>query len=336
VEAGAGIAGTICAVPDLLPAWFVMSIDVEMSWGAVHHGAPHDDRPYRHDREVVDDLLSLLDRYGIAATWAVVGHLFLDRCSKLDGRLHPEIIRPGYEWLPGDWYDLDPGSDVDTDPTWYGPELVDRIRSSATPQEIGSHSFGHIIVGDGGCSADAFRSDLEAARTVAAAVGVESRSFVYPRNSVGHLDVLEEAGFHAFRGPTPPRFAALPSVLRRLAAGADRVRPLASGSVSPIRRGGLVDIPQTYLFDPASTRARRLGTGAWGRLVRRRLRHAVRIGSLFHLWFHSHNLAADPERALGAMEIVLDEARRLVDAGDLVNLTMGEAADRWRAEEARR
>jgi hypothetical protein len=57
---------------------------------------------------------------------------------------------------------------------------------------------------------------------------------------------------------------------------------------------------------------------------------------LFHLWFHSHNLAADPPRALGAMEIVLDEARRRIDAGDLLNLTMGEAADRWRTEEASR
>lgn len=336
MEGDPGVVGTIHRVPSPSPAWFVISIDVEMSWGAIHHGVPHDDRPYRHDRKVVDDLLTLFDDYGIAATWAVVGHLFLDECSRVDGRPHPEIVRPGYEWLPGDWYDLDPGTDVANDPTWYGPDLVDRIRSSKTPQEIGSHSFGHVIAGDPGCSAEAFRSDLEAAVSVAAGQGVEFRSFVYPRNAVGHLDVLEQAGFHAFRGPTPPRFADLPPTLRRLAAAADRLRPLASGSVAPISRDGLVDIPQTYLFDPASTRARRLGTGGWGRLVRRRLRHAVRSGSLFHLWFHSHNLAADRQRALGAMEIVLDEARRRIDAGDLLNLTMGEAADRWHAEEARR
>ena len=38
------------------------------------------------EREVVDRLLALFARYDISATWALVGHLFLDRCHDGDGQ----------------------------------------------------------------------------------------------------------------------------------------------------------------------------------------------------------------------------------------------------------
>lgn len=321
-------------VPMTPPAVFVISIDLEMSWGAVHHGRPHDPTPYRRERQVVGDLLGQFDAHATSATWAVVGHLFLDRCGREGGRAHPDIVRPAYDWLDGDWYDLDPGTDVATDPTWYGPDLVAAIRGCPTPQEVASHSFGHLIVGDPGCGAEAFRSDLRAAKAVAATDGLDLRSFVYPRNSIGHLDVLAAEGFRAFRGPRPPRFGHLPPRRRRIADMVDRIRPLRGAAITPEVRGGIVDVPQTYLFDPDSTTANRLGTRAWSAAVRHRLRHAVRTGSLFHLWFHSHNLAARPDRAQTAMEALLVEARRHVDAGDLENLTMGAVADRWLAQPA--
>ncbi len=316
------------------PGTFVISIDVEMSWGAVHHGLPHDEAPYVREREVVDRTLALMERYEIAATWAVVGHLFLRECAPEGDRKHPDIVRPDYPWLSGDWYDLDPASSLAASPTWYGPDLVDAIRSCGVPQEIGSHSFGHVIAGDPGCGPDAFRTDLAAARTLADAEGIELRSFVYPRNSVGHLDLLAAAGFTAYRSPTPQRFAAMPPWRRRVNALVDAVWPLPSAAFSPVVRDRLVDIPQTYLFDPGSKRARRFGTAVWTLAVRRRLRHAVRTSSLFHLWFHSHNLATHPERAWTAMEALFADARRHIDAGRLENLTMGAVAERWQGSDA--
>ena len=319
---------TIRVVTAGKPAQFVISIDLEMSWGAVHHGRPHDRTLYLKEREVVADLLALMSDYDISATWAIVGHLFLGDCSPVDGRNHYDIIRPTYRWLDDDWYDLDPATNVDTDPTWYGPDLVAAIRSCPTRQEIGSHSFGHLMAGDAGCSADAFRSDLVAARAVAERVGVDLRSFVYPRNSVGHLDVLADEGFLAFRSQTPQRFPGLPPWRRRLMAAVDSVRPIESATVAPVRRGRLVEIPQTYLFDPGSRTANRVGTKAWSMLVRRRLRHATRTSSLFHLWFHTHNLASNQERAHEAMANLFREAHSHIDAGRLENLTMGQVADR--------
>ncbi len=307
---------------------FVISIDLEMSWGAVHHGHPHDNAPYRREREVVEDVLGLMAAYGMSATWATVGHLFLSECQGLSDDAHPDIT-PSYPWLAEEWYDLDPGSNLDSAPTWYGADLVDMIKACPVPQEIGSHSFAHIIAGDPACSREAFAADIAAAVAVAAEAGVELRSFVYPRNSIGHLGVLEEAEFLAYRGATPPSIRRS-GLLGRIEAATQMIRPTATFRAE--QHGSLVNIPHTYLFDPGSKNARRLGTAGWSRLVQRRLRHAIRTQSLFHLWFHSHNLAVDVDRAHTAMEDLFQLARTEIDRGRLVNLTMGDMARRMLAE----
>ena len=312
-------------------AQFVVSIDLEMSWGAIHHGAPHDDSAYRSEREAVSLVLAAMERHCISGTWAIVGHLFLDSCDPVDGVKHPDVVRPEYPWLESDWYALDPCSDLATDPTWYGSDLVEAIATCAVHQEIGSHAFGHLIVGEPGCSADAFRTDLAACRAVAGEAGINLDSFVFPRNSIGHLDVLEESGFTTYRGATPPRFGELRSGLRSVARVADRVWPLATGAVHPSVDGGLVNVPHTYLFDPDSATARRFGTTAWSWLVRRRLNHAARTASLFHLWFHTHNLSVNLDRTEVALNGLFSRARQLIDSGHLENATMGQIGERLAA-----
>ncbi|HEX6146223.1 MAG TPA: hypothetical protein VF083_05545, partial [Acidimicrobiia bacterium] len=189
---------------------FVISIDTELAWSVVHRGAvpPEQLLPSRSaaERKIVEDLLALFARYDTKATWATVGHLFIDNCGVEGGRKHPEIVRPDYEWFEGDWFDLDPATDLATDPMWYGTDIVEMIRGAQPAQEIGSHSFSHLIVGDPGCSEAAFASDLAACRHVASEAGLQLRSFVYPRNTIGHLDTLAGHGFEAYRGLRPPIF----------------------------------------------------------------------------------------------------------------------------------
>ena len=96
---------------------FLLSIDTELAWGGVHNGAfrkrlGH----YQRTREAIRQLVALLERYEIRATWAVTGHLFLDQCRTEGGVKHPEITRPSYQWFAGDWFDVDPCGDLSTDP----------------------------------------------------------------------------------------------------------------------------------------------------------------------------------------------------------------------------
>jgi peptidoglycan/xylan/chitin deacetylase (PgdA/CDA1 family) len=296
-------------------AGFVISIDTEMSWGLVHRPSV----PYLYDAERahLTRLLDLFDQYSIPATWAVVGHLFLGECSPVDGRKHPEIVRPDYDWFEGDWFDADPCTDVRTDPTWYGPDVVEEITCRRTEHEIGSHGFSHMIADDPGCTARVWASELDASRAAAAAVGIELRSFIHPRNRIGHVPVLAEHGFRAFRGKRPA------AELSGTAAITDRVRPSAASAVHPLRVDGMWSLPATCMYDVAS---RRRTWRLWVSQVERRLRHAVRHKGLFHLWFHPHNLRDAPEPAFAGLERLCAAAAEHRQRGELDTVTMGAVA----------
>jgi peptidoglycan/xylan/chitin deacetylase (PgdA/CDA1 family) len=306
----------------------VLSIDTELAWGGAHARDDPPARGYEGERAAVDGILDVLARHGIPATWAVVGHLFLEDCERAGGVAHPEVVRPDYPWLAGDWFDVDPCSSRDRAPDWYGRDVVAAIRACPVPQEVGSHSFAHAMAGEPGCSREAFESDLDACRALAEADGVSLRSFVYPRNAVGHVEALAPRGFACYRGRPRPPFAGRPAAARRVLRLVDRVRPLAGSAAAPERHpAGVWNVPQTYLLAPVERRAR-LPVALWARAPRARLRQAARERSLFHLWFHPYNVTADPDRALGVLDRICAEAARLRDAGGLDLLTMGDLAAR--------
>ncbi|MDH3680061.1 MAG: polysaccharide deacetylase family protein [Acidimicrobiia bacterium] len=298
-------------------AAFIISIDTEMAWGLVHRP----DREYRYDSERPDlrRLLTLFDTYDIPATWAVVGHLMLDGCEAIDGVKHPEIVRPSYEWFDGDWFDEDPCSNLDDAPTWYAADLIDEIRSATTAHEIGSHGFSHMIIGDPGCSRETFASELRAAIAAADARGIALRSLIYPRNQIGHQDVLDEHGIIAYRGSRPRTPGT--TLWQRLA---DRLVGSERTAVLPIPEGPRWNLPATIMFDVDS---RRLSWRLWVRQVERRLEQAVARRSLFHLWFHPDNLRDNTEVAFAALERLCRAAAVHRDRSDLDVVTMGDLAD---------
>lgn len=322
--ASSGNGHVTSSAPALVRGAFVISIDTELAWGeADRRGPAHTGRSYEREREVIGRILEVFDRHGISATWAVVGHLFLDGCQKGPDGPHPEVARAGYDWLEGDWFDIDPCSSAGDAPSFYGPDIVDAILACPTPQEIGSHSFSHLIVDDPACSPEVFASDLDAAASVAARRGVELRSFVYPRNGVAHLEELAAHGFRSYRGRrATPAFAGRPSWQRRVLYTADRVHPLRGSAAYPARHEcGLWNIPQSYyLFGPI--KSRRLVPTSHQRRPVVRLRQAARHRSLFHMWFHPHNVIATPG-ALATLDHICAAAARLRDAGRLDVLTMG-------------
>jgi peptidoglycan/xylan/chitin deacetylase (PgdA/CDA1 family) len=315
----------------------VVSIDTELAWGLAHRrGADGrladlgaESGHLGREREVVAAILDLFARFEIHGTWAVVGHLFLDRCRPgPGGRRHPEIVRPAYPWLEGDWFDIDPGTSRDDDPFFYAPDIVDLVAACPVEQEIASHGFSHVIAGEAGCSAEAFASELTASQAVAGERGIALRSFVYPRNAIGHLATLAASGFTSYRGSRPAPFPGVRGWRRRVVAVADRLRPRPGSTVSPLPGpGGLWNIPQTYLFAPATSR-RRLPPAIWARQPVARLHQAARQRSLFHLWFHPYNVTAAPERALAALERICAAAAAQRDRGRLDVVTMGQLAER--------
>lgn len=312
---------------------FVISIDTEMAWGEAHERprpgssddglAPTGGRTYEGERDAISSILDVFARYDIAATWAVVGHLFLDECHDNGSGPHPEIVHPDYDWIEGDWFDIDPCTSIRDHPSWYGSDIVDTILACPVAQEIGSHSFSHLIVDDPACTHEVFSSELAAATSVAADRGLELRSFVYPRNAIAQVERLAENGFRSYRGTRPsPSFAGRSAWQQRVLRSVDHVYPLGGSAAQPVRHAsGVWNIPQSYyLFGPTPGRRLLPTFHRWRPIAR--LRQAARHRSLFHLWFHPHNVIAE-RGALDTLERICAAAARLRDAGRIDVVPMG-------------
>jgi peptidoglycan/xylan/chitin deacetylase (PgdA/CDA1 family) len=221
------------------------------------------------------------------------------------------------------------GDDEDEDPFHFAPSVVQLI--AKTPgQEVGSHTFSHYYCLDDGDDAAAFRADLQAARFAAAGLGVDVRSFVFPRNQCNpkYLSTLADEGFRVFRG-TPPSAAHRPSSsghrpVARATRLADTYLPLLPFPRSqPRLQGGLIDVSASRFLRPYSHNRRRLEPLRRRRIVRE-MRAAARSGSIYHLWWHPHNFGLQTEHNLTFLRNILCEFAALRRRLGMVSRAMGD------------
>ncbi len=314
---------------------FSLTFDTELIWGSFDSTPPDEfGRLYPDIRKTIEGTLRLLDRYEVSGTWAVVGHLFLAECSRdRTGLAHPEIVvRPRQSWRQGDWYASDPGTNRDQDPLWYGDDIIDALLAAGTPQEIGCHSFSHVLYGDPDLTREAVDADLDACLAYAAARGITLRSFVFPRNSEGHHEALRQHGFTAFRGADPTWHARLPGQLARAAHLLDQAAGLVPPVSAPYEKlPGLWNMRGSALLIHRRGVRRAIPMASRLRKARAGLRRAAATGGLFHLWTHPFNLASDPRFMLTTLEAILREAIAYRDRGDIVIESMGATAQRLSA-----
>jgi hypothetical protein len=316
---------------------FLLSIDTELAWGGVHDGSFRKRLPlFRETRSCIHGLLKLMERFEIRATWAIVGHLFLDKCTTADGLKHPEIVRPTYTWFSGDWFSNDPCTDFNRDLFWYGPDIVESVLSCRASQEIGCHGFSHMIIGDPGCSRDCFDSELKACRSVAESWGINLKSFVFPRNAIGHLDALAANGFSAFRGRATPWYEGMPGAVRKAGRVVESTSPFAVKTTQPALRSGMWDLPATSFYLHRDGWARYVPIGLRTAQVNATLKRAVAERAICHLWFHPFNLATDPRGLLSGLETIFRKVAGLRERGLLDNPTMGELSEHLSSLKVRR
>ncbi len=318
---------------------FTLSLDFELVWGSrdLTEDPTTLERLARVTRDAVfDGLLGSLTQHGAVATWATVGHLFLDRAERVNGTLHPDVVPPRHPWRTAPWFDGVPEGTEAEHPAYYGRSLVLRLKDAG--QEIGSHSFSHPIFGAAGCSREAADTDLRRCLAEAAALGITLRSFVFPRNVPGHVDLLARHGFTCWRGPEPVwyRGTRVPGTISRLAHIADVATVGKPPTVMPARDAhGLWVIPASTSMLPIDGVRRMIPIG---RRVERAIRcvdQAARDKRICHFWFHPINLASDPEGMLAGVDAVLEHVARLRDAGRIDILPMGAIAARAEAGDPR-
>ncbi|OYR54184.1 polysaccharide deacetylase family protein [Halorubrum halodurans] len=172
----------------------IFSVEIELAWGYHDLQRPNKYAALSKDRDretkALKRLLALCDRFEIPITFDVVGHLFLDNCS---GAHDPRC--------PTGWFNADPGTDVDLDPLFYAPDLIDMIEAAEIKHEICTHTFSHVL-GEEFTTAQ-LDADLEKAQELhRKKFNKPAESIVPPRHQRMDPKVLKRNGIKVVRQAT--------------------------------------------------------------------------------------------------------------------------------------
>jgi peptidoglycan/xylan/chitin deacetylase (PgdA/CDA1 family) len=295
---------------------FIISLDVELIWGYISDTTHKSITLMKNDdkkgRGCIDTLLSLFKKHNIPATWAVVGHLFLDHCECEDGIPHKEMPR-----FKKDWYSTDPCTDIQRDPLYYGKDIVEKILSNRIEHEIGHHSFSHVVFSE--CSREVAEAEIkEGIKLAKKEFGITLKSFVFPENKIGHVDVLKENGFKIYRGENLGRHNPNQSFLaRKFNGGIDKI---IAPPTEPEWMDGIWGIPISMYFCDPQIKLSVLPKAKIG------LYRAIRSKKVFHVFLHPHSLLTYPSLK-DDLDKFLGIVARKRDKGKINVMTMGEFAE---------
>ena len=173
-------------------ATVTLSMEVELAWGQADGnntdaGLFSDGR--KQETDTLKSLLSYCDELDLPISFDVVGHLLENSCSGS----HEGPHKPG-------WFTNDPGSNAESSPLFYAPDLVEMIRSAETNHEICTHSYSHVLGNE--IDAEILSWELQTVRKLWRIHGLPSPiSYVPPRHESPHIKTLSENGITAVRMP---------------------------------------------------------------------------------------------------------------------------------------
>jgi hypothetical protein len=173
--------------------YFIFSMDTELAAGRF------DRDEIRHKMFSIDGsrerltilrLINLFEEYNIVGTWAIVGHLFHDKCEYCE-------ICPMMDWK-GKYSSFEEVYGTNN-PLWYGADIIEALLSRSARQEIAFHGYSHKIFDENLMTAQVAKIEVQQWVNAGKRKGIVPLSVTFPRNRVGHLDILREAGFVCYR-----------------------------------------------------------------------------------------------------------------------------------------
>ena len=291
---------------------FVFSWDFELAWGFHHLSKIPDQLVTNNSREYINRIINCLERTGIPSTWATVGHLFLEDCTRTKDGIHPEVPHPSENW-----YQNDPGTDVEDAPLWYAPDVVQRLQNCSSRQELACHTFSHITTTE---SSHIIRSELKLSQEVPPP-GVELSSFVSPRHHNVPSEILADLSFQCYRIPTTP------SSLKRVAKFYSGVVPPSTG-IPKRDEHGIWRIPtSTYFFYEPLNYIQKKIPDIKKRWFKSGIERAAQNNEVFHVWAHPHNFIGD-DHAINQFEWLLEYVEQISKKNLIQPMTMNKLAER--------
>lgn len=307
-----------------MSAKFLYTLDTEIAWGIFYRKYFKD---YYHHfdcyRPNVARLLKLMNMYSIKATWAFVGHLFLEKC---DG-IHEEILRPKYSWFNHeDWHKFDPGTNLENAPYWYGRDILDKVTNITPKQEIAAHTFSHVLMADKECTADIAKSQVKACIELGKELNVVIETLVFPRDEVAYLKEIAGQGIKTFRGPEQTWYANTPLKIMKFLHIIDQFL----GITPPVYRISelafdyeILNVPASQFLIPYDGFRKYISSSSRLKKAKKGVNMAIKKGAVFHLWHHTFNLGSS-ERFFYILAEIFKYVDKKRQDGKIENCTMKE------------
>jgi hypothetical protein len=173
--------------------YFIFSLDTELVAGRYDRDEIRQkifSKDGSRERQTILRLVDLFEEFNIVGTWATVGHLLRDKCEYCE-------TCPMMDWK-GKYSSFEEVYGTEN-PLWYGADIIDALLSRGARQEIGFHGYSHKIFDEKLMSAREAQIEIQEWLNVGRRKGIVPLSATFPRNRIGHLNLLREAGFICYR-----------------------------------------------------------------------------------------------------------------------------------------
>lgn len=299
--------------------YFVFSFDTELAWGSLWDAPPSStsSRSGSSEREIIKRLLDILDEFGVAATWAITGHLFYERCEECERcpvlDLEGKDSRFHQIWKS-------------EDSLWYGADIIAMLLSRDARHEIAYHGYTHRVFD--ALSRDEAELEITEWLRVARRKKIVPQTVIFPQDRISHLDLFRDAGFLCYRGNERVfSFPFFGKVLNRL----NLMLTLSTPKVfeMQIDSHGLVNLPSSQWLFRVAPRLEALLDSLHLHTLRfrptaRAIDKAAHEKKIIHLWAHPHEFTT--EKDLDKLRFVFSRFARHAKAGALQSITMAELA----------
>lgn len=311
-----------------MTASVTLSLELELGWGQHDKGGSDICSPDRSaEEEYLEKLLDACDRYELPITFDVVGHLLLESCDGSHSGPHED-----------GWFDADPGTDAETNPLFYWPDLPHLITERDVNHELATHTFSHVLCDE--IDDQTLTWELERCIEAHEEAGLSRpETIVTPRHRPVSYDVLKKADIGGIRAlKEQPHESTFGRYKQRATFWTlDRGHP----AYEPARRDGIIEL---YTTPYPSLTAVHLPNGqlpplsAFQRIpvsIRQRIQRSYLMGAIetaiesdsnVHLWSHLYNLSNESQ--WGCIEPFLEQLGAAQENGDVEVLTMAELVDR--------
>ena len=271
-----------------------ISIDCELAWGVADDiSNKFINKTLDLDADICLRLLNIFNDLNINATWAVVAAM-LDSNNNMINVINSKA--------------------------WHNPMIIEKIIASKVFQEIASHSYSHPNFSN--YDENYIEEDFQKAEYFFSKNKIKVKSFVFPRNQIRYLNLLNKYGIKVYRSLDKnlyKRIYKYNKFFDKIANVIDKTLPFSSNTIIPKTSAyNLTELESSLLFISRYGYKKIISEYSIYSKAKLCIDLAIKNKECFHLWFHPSNFYYNTDKQFNLFKKILKYAENKRNKGELI------------------